>query len=167
MKTISWISLSIYFVLFAAAGFGYSYWAVGNGFSAPVSGVSVSISLFLAAAILLALAFPIYRYKRALKKILEAKSGSTIPRPTPVDPFYAVKVLILAKAAAITASLFIGWHAGVIAFILTTPVIASEVIRPNIAALATSVILLVVCFVVQNICKLPSDPGPKTDMAAA
>ena len=167
MKPINWISLIVWFVLSLAAGFGYSYWAVGNGYSSPASGISLSISLAAVSAILLFLALPIYRYKRALKKILEAKPGTNLPRPAPVDPFYAVKVLLLAKAAAITAALFTGWHLGVIGFLLTTPVIASEVIRPNIAALATSVILLIVCFVVQSICKLPNDTGSNQEGLAA
>lgn len=167
MKPINWISLLLWFVLSLAAGFAYSYWAVGNGFSAPASGISLSISLACVSAILLFLALPIYRYKRALKKILEAKAGTSIPRPSPVDPFYAVKVLLLAKAAAITSSLFIGWHLGVIGFLLTTPVIASEVIRPNLAALATAVVLLVVSYIVQGICKLPNDTGPNDERLAA
>lgn len=167
MKPINWILLIVWFVLSLSVGFAYSYWAVGNGFSAPVSGISLSISLAAVSAILLFLALPIYRYKRALKKILEAKAGANLPRPTPVDPFYAVKVLLLAKAGAISSSLFIGWHLGVILFLLTTPVISSEVIRPNLSALVTGVVLLIVSFIVQSICKLPNDSGSNDERLAA
>ena len=59
MKPINWISLLLWFVLSLAAGFAYSYWAVGNGYSAPASGISLSISLACVSAILLFLALPI------------------------------------------------------------------------------------------------------------
>ncbi|MFM8926877.1 MAG: DUF3180 domain-containing protein [Rhodoluna sp.] len=166
MKPINIISLSLWFLISLAIGFFYSSWATANGYRVPISGLSLSISIAVVSLILLGLALPIYRYKRQLKKVLEAKNN-TVPRPVPVDPFYAVRVLVLAKASAITAALFIGWHLGVLAKLFISPVLATEAVGPNLTALIVSVVLIVVAFIVQSICRLPNDSGPKSDAVAA
>jgi uncharacterized protein HemY len=66
-------------------------------------------------------------------------------------------VLTLAKAAAITSGMFIGWHGGVVIKQLTAPVVVQESMTSNITAIIAAVFLLVVAFVVEQICKLPSD----------
>jgi len=161
MKPINILSLVVWFVLAGVAGFFYSNWAVANGFHVPVSPLSLTVSIFVVAVILGLLALPIYRYKNALKKIREAKAGNAIAKPIPVDPFYAVRVLLLAKASAVTSALFIGWHAGVILNLLDAPVLAVDALRPNLFATLVSVVLLALAFVVQSICKLPNDSGPQ------
>ena len=166
MKPINIISLVIWFAIALAIGYTFSAWSTSNGYRVPVSGISLSVSIVVVSLILLGLALPIYRYKRQLKKLLEAKQKNLV-RPVPVDPFYAVRVLVLAKASAITSALFIGWHGGVLLKLFTSPVIATEVIGPNLTALIVSIILLVVAFIVQSICRLPSDSGPKSDAVAA
>ena len=157
MKSLSVISVLVWSLVDGIFGYAYSSWATANGYHVPVSGVSLSISLVLAAAILLALALPIYRYKRQLKKVLEAKPNDQITKPLPVDPFYAVKVLLLAKATGITAAIFTGWHIGVIIKQLNTTVIVRENITPNIVAGLAALLLLAASFIVIEICKLPSD----------
>ncbi|MEY4417728.1 MAG: hypothetical protein RIQ88_166 [Actinomycetota bacterium] len=166
MKPISIWSLVLWFVISVVAGDQYSTWAVANSFHVPLSPLSLTLSILVVAIALILLALPIYRYKRALKKILEAKDGANLKRPLPVDPFYAVRVLLLAKASAITSTIFIGWHAGIIFFLVTAPVIAREAIMPNLLAGIASIVLLTVAFIVQGICKLPSDSGPKDDTVA-
>lgn len=160
MKPISILNLVVAFVVALLVGSGYSGWAVGNGFRIPVSPLTVSVSLAVACLVLLALAFPIWRYKKALKKLLDAKNA-TVQRPVPVDPFYAVRVLILAKASAMAAALFMGWHTGVLIQLYSAPVIAAEAIGPNLSAGAVAIALLISAFVVQAICRLPNDSGPK------
>ncbi len=157
MKSLGVLSVLIWSGASTLVGFFYSEWAVANGYNVPVSGVSLSISLVLASIVLLALATPIYKYKRALKKVLEAKGGQLVKKPMPVDPFYAVKVLLLATAAGITASLFTGWHIGVIIKQLNTTVVVRENVTPNILGAIASLVLLSVAFIVVEICKLPND----------
>jgi hypothetical protein len=157
MKSLSVVTVSVWTVLSGVLGFAYSSWAVANGYHVPVSGVSLSISIFLATVILVFLALPIYRYKRQLKKVIEAKDGQAVQKPLPVDPFYAVKVLLLAKAAGITAALFAGWHIGVIIKQLNTTVVVGENVAPNIVAGIASLVLLAAAFIVVEICKLPND----------
>ena len=161
MKPINILSLIVWSIFSGLAGFFYSNWAVANGFHVPVSPLTLSISIFVVAVILGVLALPIYRYKNSLKKIREAKSGSTVKKPLPIDPFYAVRVLLLAKASAVTAAIFIGWHAGVVLNLFSAPVLAIDALRPNLIAGGSAVILLVSAFIVQSICRLPNDSGPQ------
>lgn len=167
MKPISIVSISLWFILAAIAGYEYSSWAVNNGYAVPISPLSLTISVLVVAVSLFFLALPIYRYKRSLKKIREAKNSSSLSRPLPVDPFYAVRVLLLAKASAVTAALFIGWHGGVLVYLYLAPVVAQDAIAPNLSAGIVSIVLLVVAFVVQAICKLPNDASPGDDAVAA
>ena len=156
MKPISVIGVICWALLAALAGFGFSNWAIANGFHIPVSGITLSVSVAVVATILLVLVLPIWKYKRNLKKILDAKER-TVRKILPVDPFYAVKVLLLARAAAVTASLFIGWHSGVLTKQFLSPVIATEAIGPNLSAAIASLLLLAIAFIVVEICKLPDD----------
>jgi len=165
VKPISVIGVISWTLSAALAGFAYSNWALANGFHLPVSGITLSISVGIVAIILLVLALPIWKYKRNLKKVLDAKS-TEVKKVLPVDPFYAVKVLLLARAAAVTASLFIGWHSGVLVKQFTSPVIAQEAIGPNLAAAIVSLLLLAVAFIVVEICKLPDD-GSKSKSVPA
>jgi len=165
VKPISVIGVISWALISALGGYGYSNWALANGFHIPVSGVTLSISVGIVAIILLVLALPIWKYKRNLKKVLDAKE-SNVKKVLPVDPFYAVRVLLLAKAAAVTASLFIGWHSGVLVKQFTSPVIAQEAIGPNLAAAIVSLLLLAVAFIVVEICKLPDD-GSKSKSVPA
>jgi hypothetical protein len=165
VKPISVIGVISWVLISALGGFGYSNWALANGFHIPVSGVTLSVSVGIVAILLLVLVLPIWKYKRNLKKVLDAKS-TEVKKVLPVDPFYAVKVLLLARAAAVTASLFIGWHSGVLVKQFTSPVIAQEAIGPNLAAAIVSLLLLAVAFIVVEICKLPDD-GSKSKSVPA
>jgi cytochrome c oxidase assembly factor CtaG len=139
--------------------FGYSIWAVNNGLEVPISGATLGLSIAVIAIILLALAVPIWKYKRNLIKATDLKPNRNLP----VNPFYAVKVLTLAKASAITAAMFLGWHAGVLVKQLTAPVVVPEAMTLNITALVSAVFLLIAAFLVEQVCKLPDDKKTSND----
>ena len=151
MKPISPLVITLWFLISGILSFGYSTYAVNNGLEVPISGITLALSTALIAVILLGLALPIWKYKRSITKVI------TVSKPLPVNPFYAVRVLLLSKAAAITGAIFIGWHAGVLVKQLTAPVVVIDATTPNITALGSAVLLLVVGFIVEQICKLPSD----------
>lgn len=171
MKSISIIAVAVWLALATAAGYGYSIWAVNNGKALPISGITLAISIIVVAVILISLAIPIWRYKRNLKKAavaLEQNPTAKVNKPMPVDPFYAVRVLLLAKAGAVTASLLGGWHIGVLIKQYTAPVVVPGSTGTNMAAGICSLILLAVSFLVEWMCRLPSDPkdpGVKKDSA--
>ncbi len=164
MKSISIIGVGVWLALSTAAGYGYSNWAINNGRVIPVSGITLAISVIVVAVILISLAIPIWKYKRNLKKataVLEQNPAEKVNKPMPVDPFYAVRVLILARAGAVTASMLGGWHIGVLIKQYTSPVVVESSTGTNIAAGIASLVLLAVSFIVEWMCRLPSDPnGP-------
>ena len=151
MKPISPLIITAWVLVSGIVGFGYSTFAVNNGLEVPISGITLALSTALIAVVLLGLAVPIWKYKRTITKAL------TTSKPLPVNPFYAVRVLLLSKAAAITGAMLIGWHAGVLVKQFTAPVVVTDATTPNITALVAAVLLLIVGFVVEQICKLPSD----------
>ena len=151
MKPISPLIIVAWVLFSGIVGFGYSTFAFNNGLEVPISGITLSISTALIAVILLGLSIPIWKYKRSITKAL------TTSKPLPVNPFYAVRVLLLSKAAAITGAMLIGWHAGVLVKQFTAPVVVIDATTPNITALVAAVLLLIVGFIVEQVCKLPSD----------
>jgi hypothetical protein len=151
LKPISPLIVFAWVLVSAFVGFGYSTFAVNNGLEVPISGITLALSTALIAVILLGLSVPIWKYKRSITKAL------TTSKPLPVNPFYAVRVLLLSKAAAITGAMLIGWHAGVLVKQFTAPVVVIDATTPNITALVAAVLLLIVGFIVEQVCKLPSD----------
>ncbi|MEY4500077.1 MAG: hypothetical protein RL319_1065 [Actinomycetota bacterium] len=124
---------------------------VANGGSVPVAPNNLLISIPSIAVIELLAAIPVFRYRREL-----AKYVSTGKRPKRIDPFYAVRVLALAKATAISGSLFAGFAASLVILQVTLPV-TPDSISLNVFALVESVLLIVVAFIIERSCKLPDD----------
>ena len=153
MRPINPLVIALWVVASAAVGFGYSQWAVNNGLTIPISGVSLGISIFVIAVILLVATVPIWRYKKNLITPLDPTKSKALP----LNPFYAYRVLLLAKSGAITAAIFLGWHAGVLIKQYTAPVIVPEAMSRNFTAAIASIVLLIVAFIVEQICKLPKD----------
>lgn len=128
--------------------------AVGAGFKVPVSGLNLILTLPIIGAIVLLLAIPIIRYRRSLREFAKSTAALTTPRPKRVDPFYAVRVLLLAKATAIAGSLFAGWHLGAVAVQASQPVIA-DAIWLNVAGLIGSALMAAAGVITERICKIP------------
>jgi hypothetical protein len=142
----------------SVAGYFVAAFLVGRGFQVPVSAVNLILTLGAIGVVLLGLAIPIWRYRSALKQ----QSGK---RPKRVDPFYAVRVLLLAKASAIAGSLFAGWHLGVVGFQLLSPVVVQVLVLQNALGFFASFALVASAFVTEQICRLPNDDTPDPDQA--
>lgn len=125
---------------------------VANGMAVPASPTNLVVTLAAIAVILLTLSVPIWRYKASLT---EYSKG---PRPKRVDPFYAVRVLLLAKASAIAGSGFVGWHLGAMIAQLSLPVSFTAALLQNSFGLVASVVLTVAAMVSEQICRLPDEP---------
>ena len=127
--------------------------AVGFGFRVPVSGLTFILTLPIIGGIVLAMTIPIIRYRRALREF--AKPGeANKPRPKRVDPFYAVRVVLLAKATAITGSLFTGWHLGAVAVQAGLPV-TPDTIWLNFSGFIGSLLMAIAGLIAERICKIP------------
>jgi Protein of unknown function (DUF3180) len=125
---------------------------VANGMAVPASPTNLLVTLAAIAVILLALSVPIWRYKASLTQYIKG------PRPKRVDPFYAVRVVLLAKASAITGSVFVGWHLGAMIAQLSLPVSFTAALLQNSFGLVASLVLTVAAIVSEQICRLPDEP---------
>ena len=145
-------------IIFAVTGYFVAAFFVSRGFSVPVSPGNLLITLGAIGIVLLALSIPIWRYRSALK-------DNVSTRPKRVDPFYAVRVLLLAKASAIAGALFAGWHIGVVGFQLFSPVIVQVLVLQNTLGFFASFALAASALVTEQICRLPNEPTPDPDQA--
>jgi hypothetical protein len=125
---------------------------VANGMAVPASPTNLLVTLAAIALILLGLTIPIWRYKASLTQYTKG------PRPKRVDPFYAVRVVLLAKASAITGSGFVGWHLGAMIAQLSLPVSFTAALLQNSFGLVASVVLTIAALVSEQICRLPDEP---------
>lgn len=149
MKPTKIWSLASY--AFAAAIFAFvlAQILVSRGFSVPVSPINLPITIAAIGLTLAALAIPMIRYRKALK---DPKK-----RAKRLSPTYAFRVLILAKSSALAASLFFGWHGGILVAQLSLPAITSN-ISFTIIGLIASLFTTAVALVVENTFKIPPDP---------
>ena len=122
-----------------------------NGASIPIATNTVLITLPSIAIIELAIAIPVFKYRSELQKF--ATSGV---RPKRLDPFYAMRVVVLAKATSIAGALFLGTAIGLVFLQLSQPVIADSIWR-NLVALVESLVLISVALFIEKACKLPDD----------
>jgi hypothetical protein len=142
------------------AAFFVASFMVGRGLQVPVSPTNLLITLAAIAAVLLALSIPIWRYRNALKQ-------SSAQRPKRVDPFYAVRVLLLAKASSLAGVLFASWHLGVVIFQLSGAVVIQGLVLQNVFGFVASVMLIVAALITEQICRLPQDQDPDPDQAVS
>jgi hypothetical protein len=147
------ISIPTTLAAFFVAGF-----MVGRGLQVPVSPANLLITLAAISAVLLALSIPIWRYRSALKQ-------NSSQRPKRVDPFYAVRVLLLAKASSLAGVLFASWHLGVVIFQFSGAVVVQGLVLQNAFGLVASVMLIVAALITEQICRLPQDQDPDPDQA--
>lgn len=168
MKPTKVLTLVAFALVAAVAAYLWATYSVTHGREIPVSGFNLMFSLPAVAVVLVILALPIYRYRRELNQRLEKSSNQTHSaspalasgqgnRVKRIDPFYAVRVLLLAKATAIAGALFVGWHFGTVLLQLAAPVISTGVWF-NLGTLVGALAAIIVALWVENICKIPDDP---------
>lgn len=162
MKPTKVLTLLGWVIPAATAGYLYSRFVVASGGQVPVAPLNLILT-FLAIAIILAIfAAPMFRYRRELEA---QRKNSSAPRPKRLNPFYAVRLVMLAKATAIGGALFAGWQLGVIWFQVSSPVTPGSVWQ-NFAALVATIIMVVTALVIERICRITEDAGDAGDSQA-
>lgn len=126
---------------------------VNNGGAIPISPWNIIVTLPLIGIILLVMAIPMFKYRAALNARVK---DSTKPRPMPMNPFYAVRLVLLAKAISISGAIFSGWHIGVVWLQLTSPVITAATMQ-NVLALVGSLLMTICAIIVERICRITED----------
>ncbi|MEY4990749.1 MAG: hypothetical protein RIS08_975 [Actinomycetota bacterium] len=128
------------------ASAGSAQFATGFGLALPLAPASLAVTVFVIGVAVMAASIPILNYRR------KKESGKISARP---NPFYAVRVLLFARAAQITATGFLGWHLGLgIWLVAFTP--ATVVQETFFAALLCFGGLLAALLAEWN-CKAPKD----------
>lgn len=120
----------------------------------PIVTAPVTLPLALAAigAIVVSLAIPIRRMTRGLS---QDSARPTAPAG-PVDPFYATRIVMLAKASALSGALLTGAGAGMIGYLLTRSVLPGVgSIAATVAAAVGAAVLLACGLVAESMCRVP------------
>ncbi len=143
-------------VVAAVAGYLIELAIVANGGFAFAPPVSLPITLTAIAIVIVALAVPVRR-------------RVTGKRKDRLDPFYAVRVAVLAKSSSLTGALLTGFGAGIIAHALSLPILNGDLLGRGIAQTVGAALLLTAGLVAERMCTLPpdkSDPGSPSDPTA-
>lgn len=121
----------------------------------PTISPPITLPLALAAigAIVVTLAVPIWRMTRG--------AG---PARGPVDPFFATRVVMLAKASALSGALLTGGGVGVLVYLLTrsvTPGVGST--GAAVATIVGAAVLLTCGLVAEFMCRIPPTDDDEDD----
>jgi hypothetical protein len=129
----------------AIAGFVLEVALAAAGQPVMIPPYTLAVTLVAAAVIVVVLAVPI---RRAIR-------GTSATR---INPFRAMRVVVLAKASSLVGALIAGFSAGVLVFLLTRPVVADVgSLWPGIVAALAGAVLLVAGLVAERLCTLPPD----------
>jgi len=167
MKPTKLTALGAYAIATVILGFGVSALLVRGGFALPLSPTNLLITLPVIAAVLVIMALPILRYRAAVKRVIEKPETAKANPPKRVDPFFALRVAMLSKAVAISGSIFLGWHAGVLIALVRAPEVESGSVWRQVFGLLGSIALIVAGLIVENSCKVPPDATPPDVEASA
>jgi len=139
--------------------------------------VTVAVAVgFVLDAVLVAMRQPSIVLPAALGLVLLGIGGVVVSMAVPVrrvargssaeriDPYYATRVLLLAKASSLSGALFGGFAGGVLLFVLTRGVgVAVGSLVPAVVAVVGAAGLLAAGIVAERMCTVPpadDDQGP-------
>lgn len=138
----------------AIVGFVADTLLAGQGRPVFVPPISLAIALVLIAAALLAGAWPVRRAAAGERRI---------------DPFYATRIVVLAKASALGGALLLGAASGILIYLLSRSIVPVGSALTTGAALVGAVLLLVSALVAEHFCSVPppTDDDDQADAAPA
>jgi uncharacterized membrane protein len=153
MKTTRLSLLFVLLTLFAIFGYLLTSLLVARG--QPVIAVPANFVFTLAgiSVVLILLSLPIWRYRKQLE---DAKAP--VKR---VDPFYAVRVLLLAKATSTSGSIFLGVHLGILFWQMLNQGFFSSAMTNNLLGLMASFLMVASGLIAERICRVPDDGQDK------
>lgn len=143
-------------VLLALVGFALAFATdlalAMRGEPVLVPPLSLAVGLVLIAALLVALAWPVRAAAKGERRI---------------DPFYATRVVVLAKASALAGALLLGGAGGILIYLLSRAVVPIGSTLTAAGTLVAAVILLIAALVAEHFCALPPDDDEQQEAAAA
>lgn len=157
MKNLPPTQLMMFLAIGLVAGLSSSQLATSFGYSFLVSPASLLIVLPVIAIGIYLASYPIYRYRK------KAEKYEVGPRPTRPNPFFAFRVLLVARAVALTGSLFAGWHLGQLLWLISFSVAPAGLVMPTVLGLLGSASMLGGGLLGEYNCRAPRDPGEGTE----
>lgn len=134
-------------VLALIAGYLLDAALVASGAPAVVPPAALGLVLLGIGGVVVSLAVPV-------RKVAQGRGTERI------DPYYATRVLLLAKASSLSGAIFGGLAGGVLAFLLSRGVgVALGSLVPTVVAVVGGVGLLVAGVVAERMCTVPPDDG--------
>jgi hypothetical protein len=144
VKRTSPLTLIAFAVVGLAVGALVQVWLAQSGQAGVRPPLTLAIGLALIGLVDIALAWPV-------RKVAKGTAKSR------VDPFYATRVVVLAKASAISGALLAGVAAGFVAYLLSRSVTPVGSIGFSISMVVGAVVLMVCGLVAEHMCRLPPD----------
>ena len=115
--------------------------------------ITLGVALLLIGVIIVAMALPVRRVSRG---VAHAR----------VDPFYATRVLMLAKASSLGGALLGGGGLAIVGYLLSRSLVASpNAVTMSVVTAAGALLLLVAGLVAEHMCSIPPD-DEKRDVGA-
>ncbi len=151
MKRTRPLALVLFAIVGAGVGWLLDVVLMASGAAVATLPFTLALSLAVIGVLVLVFAIPVRRAVRDRENHA-------------VDPFYATRVVVLAKASSIAGSLLFGASVSIVAYLLTRAVVAAVgSIFSSGACIAGAVVLVVCGLVAENMCSIPPDDKDKGD----
>lgn len=149
MKKTSPTGLIVLAVIGAAAGWLIELAMLTSGRAIVIPPVTFGVVLALIGLLVIAGAIPVYR------SVIRASKRA-------IDPFYATRVVLLAKASSLTGALVGGAAVALVVFLLSRPVVAvAGSLTMAIFTAVGAIVLLVGGLVAERMCTIPPEDDDK------
>lgn len=138
-------SVGLLVVLAAVGAIGGAFLETGltaSGRAIVIPPVTLAIALAAIGGIVIALAVPIRRLTRG-------------KATAPIDPYYATRVLVLAKASALIGALLAGFAFGVTFYLLSRSIVAQGSVGLAIITIVGAGVLLAGGLIAEQMCSIP------------
>ncbi len=138
-------NVGVLVLLAAVGGVGGAFLETGltaSGRAIVLPPYTLALALAAIGGIVISLAVPIRRLTRG------TATG-------PVDPYYATRVLVLAKASALTGALLTGFGIGVTFYLLTRSIVAGASVGQSVVTVAGAGVLLAGGLIAERMCMIP------------
>ncbi|CAB4893859.1 MAG: DUF3180 family protein [Actinobacteria bacterium] len=150
MKRTSASLVAILLVVSAVSAYLIELALVANGGHSFAPPLSLPITLVAIAVAVVGLAIPVRRAVMGKKK-------------RRLDPFYSVRVAVLAKASSLTGALLAGLGVGIVIHTTTLPIVNGDLFARAIAQAVGAAILLTAGLIAEHMCTIPPDKTKPSD----
>lgn len=145
----------LHLLVFAVLGVAVMWFVetalAASGHPVIIPPFTLAIALVLIGAIIVAMAWPVRRVSRGTKNAR-------------VDPFYATRVVMLAKACSLGGAILAGGGLGIAGYLLSRSVVPGVgSVTMGIATAVGALILLVGGLVAEHWCTIPPDDDDEKD----